>query len=708
MKSIVFVGNPNAGKTTLFNAVTHSAEHTGNWHGVTVDQKRATMRVQGDVFEVVDTPGVYSLTPYSAEEGATLTTLLETNAHLVVQVIEGTHWQKSLYVTLELLETGLPLKLVFTFGKCVPAEVVKYIQNVWGIDCFLLPSLRAKHIKALKRFITLPIQHKRKPLPYMHTTNKHIQANNIAKPTCVCYDFLYQKWQCGVREVAPFLQNMPSAMCDNTSYKEMQILTKYRYLDSALRDIVPVCEKRRKQKINLERMVLHKYLALPIFLCMMLGVFALTFGRFGVWLSHLMGNFISQTLGSICMQGVHYIVKTPWLLAFIEQGVIASCANVLSFLPQIVLLSLCMHVLEEVGYLSRVALLFDNTLQKIGLTGRSVFSMLMGYGCTTSAVVLTRGMPEGSAKLRTLSVLPFTHCSAKMPIFFVMISVFFPTHRVLFTFGLYALSVGCMLLFAYLFSRGEVLAQDFILEMPYFRPIRLRSVWQNVYSTIKNFVGKVASVVILVSCILFVLLNFDTSFVFLQGSAGTSILQTVGEKLCVVLAPMGLNHWAIFTALVCGVVAKELVLSSLALANGVVQGGVLTLLATSLQNPEMPVSFTPLTSIVFLLFIAFYMPCIATITAMRKEGGRRVMWKGILTPLLFSYSICTLVYQLGGLYLKGEKTLAVLWAILIALLTIVVVRYYAKIKKQKGKQRAQVACAGCGEMCGKGCCSKSR
>ena len=133
MKSIVFVGNPNAGKTTLFNAVTHSAEHTGNWHGVTVDQKRATMRVQGDVFEIVDTPGVYSLTPYSAEEGATLTTLLETNAHLVVQVVEGTHWQKSLYVTLELLETGLPLKLVFTFGKCVPAEVVKYIQNVWGM-----------------------------------------------------------------------------------------------------------------------------------------------------------------------------------------------------------------------------------------------------------------------------------------------------------------------------------------------------------------------------------------------------------------------------------------------------------------------------------------------------------------------------------------------------------------------------------------------
>lgn len=639
MNKIILVGNPNTGKTTLFNTMTKSSQKVSNWHGVTIDVIKKEYEFEGERYELADIPGIYSISGYSKEEQIATDYLSKNSNDLIINICDANNLRRNLILTKELLEHNYKVIIAVNMSNEVKQYDYDKLSKFFGVNIIEIDARKKKSVTQLKKYIKKYLKNKK--------------AQNISKT-------------------------------DEKRLKNIdldKILLNYK-IDSSN-------PYSRSEKID--KLILNKLLFLPIFLIIMLAIFFITFGWPGTMLTSLIEFLISKFFNLVSSLfsalGISVAIKS-----FLLDGVFGAISTVVSFVPQIALLMFFLNLLEDTGYMSRVAFMFDGLLGKFGLSGKSLFSLMMGFGCTTGAVMTTRNLPTDSLRRRTALLLPFMSCTAKLPIFLVISSLFFERYKFLFVFLLYILGILLGLLFAIIYKKAiKGQRQVSILEMPKYRRMNFSKVCKDTLSVIKDFLVKVGTLILLFTSILWVLQNFTISFEFLGGqNFDRSILYLLSGKLSWLFGFIGLGNAGIISAILLGLVAKELVVVGLCMINGT--GSSLSQLALSLTDQSAICHFSPISAVVFLVFVLLYSPCISALSAIKNEFGRKTFLYVLITQFIISYVISFLVYRL-----LLNPNLIYLILIIIALDILV----HFVIKLSRNRKSCIGECYGCKKICDK-------
>ena len=647
---IILAGNPNTGKTTLFNSITHKNYHVGNWHGITVQTAEEQFKFGKTVGQIADLPGLYSLNFHSAEEKVAHDYLQNNKDAVVVCVLDANNLKRNMLLALELAEQNYNLVLAVNMANEMPQLDFDALEKLLGIKVF---AIDARNPKSVKNFLS-----------------SLLKISNFGHAKL------------------PYLFRLANNLQDCA-------LTRYQYIDKVLSQI---CYPSKVYGTSrLDKLFYNKYLALPIFLLVMLAVFAITFGAIGQNFSIIVSSLFEK-FADLINSALVKLNISAWAHSLISNGVVAGIGVVVSFIPQIVLLNLCINFLEDIGYFSRVAFMFDSFFKKIGLSGKSIMSIFLGYGCSASAMLTTRALDDINLRKRTALVLPFASCNAKMPIYLVVCSAFFSSHKVLVVFLMYLFSILIGLFVSFVASRIKPQKTSVLMmEMPPIRVQRFSKTIKNAASSTIDFVKRVGSTIVLCSIFIWVLSNISFGFEYCT-NIEHSILYSVSRIISPVLAPIGLNNWAIVVALVVGLSAKEMIVSCLAISNGVV--GSLPLLAASLTNPASPAHLTVASAISFLVFVLLYTPCYSTIAVASKEIGKKFAANMFFFQFAVAYTFAFVAYRFSSMIVAGKIIELVIVLFVLALCISLVLIYIHKSKKKK--------CASCkGNFCGKNCLSKT-
>ncbi len=624
-KKIILVGNPNTGKSTLFNTLTKSNEKVSNWHGVTVGVKYKRINFENKEFEVADTPGVYSFDAYSNEEKITIDYLIKNKNSVIVNVCDANNLKRNLILTLDLIKQGFKIVLAVNMYNEVCNFDYNMLSKLLGIKILKIDARKTKDVFQLMKFCT---------------NNNFEKTQNNAK--------INEKTQNNIN-----INDIFAKITIN------QDANNYRQTD------------------KIDKFVLNKFNFIIIFLLSLFLIFYITFGPVGMLFSSIISTIFNQIVSIlqkiILCTNMSYIIKS-----LIIDGVFVAVSSIVSFIPQILLLMFFINVLEDIGFMSRVAFMFDGLLKKIGLSGKSLFSLMMGYGCTTSAIITTRNLENTKLRKRTVLLLPFMSCSAKLPIYLVISSLFFEKYKYIFVLVLYLFSILISILFALIYKKKICDADStFILEMPKYRKLNFKKVMKDVWFTLKEFIVKVGTLIIFFSMCVWFLKNFSTSFKFLNGeNFDKSILYYFCDKISFLFKPLGMANTGIVVSLLLGVVAKEMIVVGLAMMNGVA-GGMIELTA-SLTSVSAVCSFSWVSSIVFLIFILLYSPCISAIVAVKNELGTKMAIYVFAVQFLIAYLVSFIIY-------KTLLNFNFIFVILIFLILDICIVYMLKSKKKKNK-----------------------
>lgn len=715
MKKIILIGNPNTGKTTLFNTLTGASEHVGNWHGVTVDVKERTFLSVKNVV-LVDLPGLYSLDAFSPEEKISADFLKQNKNSLVINICDANNLSRNLYLTMQLLERGLNVCLAINMAKELKggAKIFEKIESVLGVKVFPIDARKKRSCKKLVNFC----------LDYAGTSDqkrdKKIGAETLTECHTLAAERTVTEGHALVAERTVTGQHTSTAehtaTGQHTSTAERTVAEHHTSVstqqrinkdtsrcagkdkamgavtDTALKNLakeryakidallmrVGVSKAGEYGKSKLDRVLFNRFGAVAVFIALFAVIFFVTFGQFGATLSGAVCNgfaFVKNLLFPFLAAE-----SGNWFFSFLNDGVFGGAVSVLSFLPQIMLLFLFINLLEDIGYLSRVAFMLDGKLARVGLTGRAVFSLLMGFGCTTSAAITTRNLDDKLLRRRTTLMLPNFSCSAKLPIFACICGVFLKNISVFAVFALYLLGVGVSLIIALISAKvdgrkaGNSVSPSFLMEMPKMRAPSISKILKAVWGHAKEFVVRVGSVILAMSILVWFINSFNFKLQFV-GAEGNTILKFLGHILAPVFAPLGFNSDAIAVALLTGLVAKEMVLGALVLANGA--AGVQALGAT-LINPLSPAHFSAASAISFLVFVLLYPSCISSISAIRKEMGKKTMWLSVGLQFGIAYVMSFITYEISKNGLWGVLGLGAVVAIVLAICVRRVVNYIKK------------------------------
>ncbi len=643
---VILAGNPNTGKTTLFNTLTNSFEHASNWHGVTVDVKQKQYEYAGKKFEVCDLPGLYSLDAYSKEEKIASDFIEQNRDAVVVCILDANNLKRNLFLALELKEKTPNLIFAVNMAKEVKSFDAKKLEQELGVKTLAIDARKKKSAKTLKETIA---------------------------------DFAIE-------------QIVPNKTLEQFDMSDFEKKSKQKFQEIAdLLNRIGYQQNGLYGKSKLDKIVLSKFGSFVIFTLVMGLVFFITFGTIGNTFSEKV-NDIFGVLSVKLYDFFQGFIKNELLLRFINEGVIAGALSVTSFLPQIILLFACLNFLEDFGYLSRVAFMFDPFFKRLGLTGRSAFSLIMGFGCTTTAIMTSRNLDNKNLQKRTSILLPFMSCSAKLPIFAVIASTFFAKYKALIVFSLYLFAILIMVVVALIFSKKdkEQEEQTFLLEMPKYRAPSLSKVLKNALTAGKNFIVRVGGAIVLSSVVIFMLYNFSFKFQYVGQNSENSVLYVLAKLLSWIFKPLGFGSVGATIAIFSGFVAKEMVVSSLAIVNKVPVDG----LALSLASSSSAVWFSPISAISFLVFVLLYTPCVSACIMMKKENGRKAMWLSIGLQIGIAYLASFLVYNILSSIVKRQ------YGFLAGLLILVALAGFAVIKYLKKKNIKSVsACNGSCEAC---------
>lgn len=717
MREIILVGNPNTGKTTLFNSLTKSSEHTGNWHGVTVDEKKKVYKYHGKEFSVCDLPGVYSLSPLTFEEEVTVKYLYNHQNSLVINIVDINNLSRNLYLTLELIELGIPTILVvnkivknsayFSDGK------IKKLYEKLGIKACVVDAQNLSDIEKLKEEILHYFDNLKKN-KNNNDFNKNYEKKlkygqkieNLIKKTANLIEFdakntnLNLKYLClkclEDDEIVSKKLKLSSEKVLQLNHIKNEIsmeeiaCQKYKIIDEILE--INLSQKKRKiyGKSWLDKYVLNRYLSLPIFVCVLLGVFYFTFFSVGKFFSEVLSSFIQNCVGEFILNLVKSITKSPIILDFFESGIIGGIGSIFSFLPQVIILFLCLGILEDSGYLSRVAFSLDDVFGKIGLSGKSVYTLLMGFGCSTSACMTARTMEDKNSRIKTAMLAPYMSCSAKLPIYVVIGSAFFGASNVFVIFAMYMLGVIIAMLLSVFYEKTFLKSgkQTFILEFPPYRKLSFNRLFSLALDSGKQFMLRVGSVLISVNIIVWVLTSFSFTFSFVKTSGGHSILEVLGGVLSPIFAPLGFGSWGATSALLAGLVAKEVIVSTIALVNGInVAGENFTeSVASSLTMPSSAVCFTPASALSYMVFCLLYSPCLATMSVLKKEIGKKWLVISILVEFVVAYLVSMIIFASVNVILnKGIwEFLLLFFAFVVIVVSVLYIYKYLKRQKSCG------------------------
>lgn len=666
---LALAGNQNSGKTTLFNCLTGSNQHVGNFPGVTVEKKEGCILRHSDM-TLVDLPGIYSLSPYTSEEVVTRDFVLKENPRLIINIVDATNIERNLYLTLQLMELSIPMVIALNMMDEVRASGnsidVGELSRQLGLP--VIPISAGKNegiadlLDAVEKAVKAPAPPRKLDFcsgavhraihAIAHVIEDHAREEGyptrFAATKLVEGDEPMMAALCRDEGDRQIILHIVEEMEEETGTDREAALAdmRYTYIEQLCRDCVTRRQETREQirSEQIDRLLTHRILGIPIFLGIMLLIFVLTFSVIGAPLQTLLENGIQ-----LLTDGLESLLERAevsfWLRSLLIDGVCAGVGSVLSFLPLIVLLFFFLSLLEDSGYMARVAFVMDKLLRKIGLSGRSFVPMLIGFGCSVPAIMATRTLSSDRDRKMTIVLTPFMSCSAKLPIYGMITLAFFPRHGGLVMMALYVTGILVAVLSGLLFKstifKGD--SVPFVMELPAYRMPSPRSVLLHMWEKAKDFLHKAFTIIFVASLIIWFLQSFDWRFNLVPDNA-SSILASLGSWIAPLFAPLGFNDWRASTALITGLTAKESVVSTLSVLTGASSDAQLSSVLNGI--------FTPLSSISFLTFTILYMPCVAAFAAAKRELGS--WWQAVLAAAYqtgSAYLAALLVYQLGRIFI---------------------------------------------------------
>ena len=657
------VGNQNCGKTTLFNALTGSNQHVGNFPGVTVDQKMGEMRDEKGC-SVVDLPGIYSLRPYTQEEIVSRDFIINQKPDGIINIVDATNIERNLYLTLQLLELRVPMVLALNMMDEVHANGgaidVQKMSQALGIPIVPISAAKGEGVSELvdqaltvARSQTLPkvtdfcaddsAVH-RCIHAVVHLIADH--ADRIGVPARFCAAKLIEGGDDLAQSLAldenerELLEHCIVQMENETGLDRNAALAdmRYTFIEGVVAASVVKCHesKEHARSMKIDRILTGKYTALPMFLVVMFLTFYLTFNVIGQWLSDLLQLGIDALTGVVDAALTAYGIN-PVVHSLIIDGVFAGVGSVLVFLPIIVTLFFFLSILEDTGYMARVAFVMDKLLRRIGLSGKSIVPMLIGFGCTVPGVMASRTLTSERDRKMTILLTPFMSCSAKLPIYAFFSAAFFPKYSALVMTALYFGGILMGLLMALLLRgtmfRGE--AVPFVMELPNYRLPGAKNVCQLLWDKAKDFLQRAFTVIFLATLIIWFLQTFDLRFAIVSDSS-QSILAMIAGVIAPVFRPMGFGDWRISTALISGFMAKESVVSTLTVLFG--------------STSDILACLTPLAAASLLVFCLLYTPCVAAIASIKRELGGKWAVFVVIAQCVIAWLAAFVVHGFGTLF----------------------------------------------------------
>ena len=650
---LALVGNQNCGKTTLFNQLTGSNQHVGNFPGVTIEHKIGQI-IGWKNYDLVDLPGIYSIRPYSGEEKVSRDFIIERKPDAIINIVDATNIERNLYLTLQLIEMGKPMVLALNMmdellGNHGSVDIQKLSDRL-GIPVVPIAAAKNDGVDELMRVVAETAENAVKPRRIdfcsagpvhrcIHTVSHVVEdhADKIGVPSRFAATRVIEedaeiisalKLSDNELELighAVLEMENEGGLDRNAALAEM----RYRFIEAVCSECVIKAQESKEmlRSVKIDKVLTNKYLAIPTFIAIMGFIFWMTFSVLGKWLSDLLALGINEVTALVDNALTVYGLN-PVVHSLVIDGVFAGVGSMLSFLPIIVVLFFFLAILEDTGYMSRVAFVMDKLLRRIGLSGRSFVPMLIGFGCSVPAIMATRTLSSERDRKMTMLLIPFMSCSAKIPIYAVFTAAFFPDHRGLVMTCLYVFGMLVGIIAAKVLSKTAFTGKPvpFVMELPNYRMPSLKSVLLLMWEKAWDFIRRAFTVIFAATIVIWFLQHFDVRLNVVGEGSTDSLLAIIGTWIAPVFAPLGFGDWRVATALLTGLMAKEAVISTL---------GVLMNVGANLGSAALGSLFTLPSAVSFLVFCLLYTPCVAALAALRRELG-----SGVKTVLVMISQCC--------------------------------------------------------------------
>ena len=657
------VGNQNCGKTTLFNQLTGANQHVGNFPGVTVDRKDGAIKGYSDT-NVTDLPGIYSMSPYSSEEIVSRNFVLQDHPTAIINIVDATNIERNLYLTMQLLEMDIPMVVALNMMDEVTSNHgainVNLMEELLGVPVIPISAAKNEGVEELVKHALHIAKYQERPMrqdfcdkkdhdgsvhrcihAVIHLIEDHAEKADIpvrfAATKAIEGDLLILKQLKLDENEKEMLEHIVCQMETERGVDRSAAIADMRFdFIERLCEQAVVKPKESKERIRsekIDRIFTGKYTAIPCFIAIMAAVFYLTFNVIGAWLQNILQLGI-DAIADMVGKGLKAAQLNDALYSLIMDGIFTGVGSVLSFLPIIVTLFFFLSLMEDSGYIARVAFVMDKLLRKIGLSGKSIVPLLIGFGCTVPAVMATRTLTSERDRKMTILLTPFMSCTAKLPIYAFFVSVFFPGRGGLIMTGLYLFGIvmGILVAFLYRATLFEGEPVPFVMELPNYRLPGVRNVGQLLWEKAKDFLQKAFSVILVATVVVWFLQSFNLRLNMVSDSSD-SMLAMIAQIFVPILTPLGLGDWRIATALISGVMTKESVVSTLEV---LFSGSISTVLS-------------PLTAGSLLVFSLLYTPCIAAIASVKRELGSKWAVSMVIWQCIVAWVAAFAVYLIGGL-----------------------------------------------------------
>lgn len=676
--NVGFIGNPNCGKTTLFNAFTGANLKVANWPGVTVEKKEGYTTYEGEQFKLVDLPGIYSLTSYTMEEKVSRECIMSDEIDVIVDVADASCLERNLYLTLQLIELGKPVILALNMMDIVEERGMEIdlhrLPEMLGIPAIPVSARKKSGLSVLMHAVSHHADHAiQNPLIHHHHDKQSRHEHNHHTEYAMVYsDALEDKIDVIMDALAcsyPTLENprwhaikllekdesvtaafpLPDLeKIIDRSYEQEIINQKYDFIEEIIQEILVNKSEKEAFTEKLDHFLTHRIWGLPLFLGIMALVFLLTF-TVGDWLKGYFEIFL-ESFSAAVTSGLTSLHVVDMMISLVVDGIISGVGGILTFLPNIFILFLALAFLEDSGYMARVAFVMDDIMGHLGLSGRAFIPLLLGFGCSVPAVMASRALEHRKDRLKTILITPFMSCSARLPIYVLFSQMFFPKHAMLVSYSMYLLGIIVAITTAFVLSKldGSKAEHALLIELPEYKSPNARTIAIYVWEKVKDYLTKAGTVIFVASVILWGLLNFGPSGYVTDIS--NSFGSIIGKAAVPLFAPVGLGYWQIVVALIAGIAAKEVVVSSCSVLFGVqnitTTDGMSTMVATL-----GALGFGAANAYALMVFCLLYIPCTATIATINREvESKKLTALIIFFQFAVAWVMSFLVYHIGLLF----------------------------------------------------------
>ena len=672
--NVAFIGNPNCGKTTLFNAFTGANLKVANWPGVTVEKKEGHATYEGQDFRLIDLPGIYSLTSYTMEETVSRECILSNEVDVIVDVVDASCLERNLYLTLQLIELGKPVVLALNMMDIVEERGMEIdlhrLPEMLGIPAIPVSARKKTGLSILLHAVAHHKDHaKQSPFIHHHHGEHSSHRHNHHQEYAMVYeDYIEDKIDQIMDRLNASYPDMdnkrwhaikylerdqnvndqyPIDLTDviDRDYEKDIINQKYNFIEEIIQEVLVNKSKNEARTDHIDRYLTSRWLGLPIFLAIMALVFFLTF---------TVGDFLKgyfeiglDAFSRVASDSLAAVGTGPMVTSLIVDGIISGVGGILTFLPNIFILFLALAFLEDSGYMSRVAFVMDDIMSHLGLSGRAFIPLLLGFGCSVPAVMASRALEHRKDRLKTILITPFMSCSARLPIYVLFSSMFFGKNAMLVCYSMYLLGILVAIASAFVISKfdGSKAEHALLIELPEYKSPNARTIAIYVWEKIKDYLTKAGTVIFLASVIMWALLNFGPSGYVTD--IGTSFGAYVGKAVVPLFTPLGLGYWQIVVALIAGIAQKEVVVSSCSVLFGI-QNITTSHGMTAMASTLGSMGFGPVNAYALMVFCLLYVPCTATIATIRRETeSRRLTACFVCFQFVVAWVMSFLIYHIG-------------------------------------------------------------